>query len=98
MILGSSVNGQEYEDIHNEKKTKPKYWIAVQPSKWVSENDLQQENGTEGDKLLTVAHRRSSRVHLDMWQGCYTCWPHKIVGNVTHHSAKLGTANLNFLH
>lgn len=64
MILGSSVNGQEYEDIHNEKKTKPKYWIAVQPSKWVSENNLQQENGTEGDKLLTLWHIEGAAVFI----------------------------------
>lgn len=64
MILGSSVNAQEYQDIHNEKKIKQKYWIAVQPSKLVSENDLQQENGTEGDKLLTLQHIEGAAVFI----------------------------------
>ena len=64
MILGSSVNGQEYQDIHNQKKTKEKCWIAVQPSKWVSENDLQQENGKEGDKLLTLRHIEGAVVFI----------------------------------
>ena len=40
LILGSPVNDQEYQEIHSEKKTKQKCWIAVQPSKWDSENDL----------------------------------------------------------
>lgn len=64
MILGSSVNGQEYQDIHNQKKTKEKCWIAVQPSKWASENDLQQENGKEGDKLLTLRHIEGAVVFI----------------------------------
>lgn len=64
MILGSSVNGQEYQDIHNQKKTKQKRWIAVQPSKWVSENDLQQENGKDGDKLLTLRHIEGAVVFI----------------------------------
>lgn len=99
MILGSPVNGQEYQEIHNEKKTKQKCWIAVQPSKWGSENDFQQENGTEEDKLLTLQHIGGAVMFIQ------TCGRVVTPAGLTTDCGKCdtpccqaGTANLNFLH
>lgn len=56
-MLGLPLNGQGYQEIHNDRKIKQKCpRIRVHPSTLFYENDLQKANWTEGDKLSILQH------------------------------------------